>query len=215
MEQRLQAGQAGTPEETERNLFGGGMKSAWGEMETGPCVEEAGSPSAKDKERELFMAGVAETRSGSIGASVLDGGTDLRGEMDLEQVGCSEAKVDGDVELEAEPEAAADWKMDGGVGTGPLSSAATCRREEERRMEEDQVVDTEEVGMDTSEEGLSQGEELTQGCWHPVSETPDQRVDLWRTPVKTKDAGTAVSIDCRDCFQRAHTPKPSNLPLLG
>lgn len=153
---RLEATLTGTPGETERDLFGGGAKPAWGEM------EEAESESAKDKEGKLFEVDVAETSLGSIGALVLDDRLDLRVETDLEQLGCSEAKVEGDVELEAEPQPTPDWKLAGGAETSPFSSAATWSREEERRVEKDQVVELGEVGMDTSEEPRCG--ELSQGC---------------------------------------------------
>lgn len=126
-----------------------------------PCLEEAGSQSAKEKAGELDGA---ETVRGSSGAPGLDDGMDLKVEMDTEQLGCSEAKVEADVELEAEPKATADWKMDGGAKAGPFSSTALCREEEERGMEEEQVVDSEEVGMDTSEGGSPQCKELIQRC---------------------------------------------------
>lgn len=81
--------------------------------------------------------------------------------MDTGQLGCSKAKAEPDVELEAEA------GMDGGAEAGPFSSAAPCREEEEREMEEEHAVGAEEVeelGMDTSEGGSPQCEELTQRC---------------------------------------------------
>lgn len=125
-------------------------------------MEEAESQSAKEKADELAEVYGAETGSGSSGAPGLDDGTDARVEMDMEQLGCSEAEEKAYVNTEAEPETTADWKMDGGAEA--FSSAAPCREEEERGMEEEQVVDCEEVGMDTSEGGSPQCEELTQRC---------------------------------------------------
>lgn len=155
-EERLGAGRTGTPGDTE---CAEGAKSAWGEMETGLCLEEAGSQSAREEAGGLAEVDGAETGSGSGGAPGLNGGMDSRVEMDTGQLGCGEAK--------AEPEAPADWKMDGGAEAGPFSSAAPRREEEERDMEEEQVVgaeEVEEVVMDTSEGGAPQCEELNQRC---------------------------------------------------
>lgn len=146
----------GTSGETEGNLFAGGAKSAWVEMV--PCLDQAGSQSSKGT-GEVAEVDSAETGSGSGGALELDDGMDVKVEMDAEQLGCSEANVEADVELEVKPEAAADWKMEGGAEAGCSSSTAPCRAEGVKEMEEGQVVDSEEVGMDTSE-----GEELTQRC---------------------------------------------------
>lgn len=162
MEKRLEAGQTGTAGETEGNLYAGGAQSAWLEMEMGRCLDKAGSQSATEKAGEPAEVDSAETGSGSGGALGLDDGMDLRAEMDTEQLGCSEARAD--VELEAKPDALADWKMDGGAEAGRSSSTAPCREEEERGMEEEQVVDSQEVGMDTSEGGSVQCEELIQRC---------------------------------------------------
>lgn len=158
-EERLEAERTGTPGETEGSLCAEGAKSAWGEIETGPCLEEAGSQSAKEEAGELAEVDGAETGSG--GAPGLDGGADPRVEMDTGQLGCGKAKAKPNVELEAEA------GMDGGAEAGPFSSAAPCREEEEREMEEEQAVgaeEVEEVGMDTSEGGSPQCEELTQRC---------------------------------------------------
>lgn len=126
-------------------------------------MEEAGS--AKEKAGELAEADGAETRSGSSAAPGLDDGMEARAEMDTEQLGCCEATLEADVEPEAGPAAAVDWKMDGGAEASPFSSStAPCREEEERGMEEEQVADCEEVGMDTGEGGSPQCEELPQRC---------------------------------------------------
>lgn len=139
------------PQGTEGGLCAEGAKSAWGVIETGPCLEEAGSQSAKE---EAGKVDSAETGSGS-------GGAPDRVEMDTGQLGCGEAKAEPTVELEAEA------GTDGGAEAGPFSSATPCREEEEREMEEEQAVggeEAEELGMDTSEGGSPQCEEPTQRC---------------------------------------------------
>lgn len=146
----------------------------WGEMETGPCLEETVSQSAEADVGKLSEADkMGLETDGDTGMDgeerLATGEMDSRVEIDIEQLACGEAVVD--------PGAAApDWKMDGGAetisgdaneaATSPFSSAAPCQEEEERVMEEEQAgaEEGEEVGMETSEDNSAQGEELTQRC---------------------------------------------------
>lgn len=151
------AGQTGASEETEMSECAEGMKATSGEMEAGPCLEKAGSQSAKEEVSEVTEDG-AEPGLGLGGAPGLDGEgrltpaeADPRVEMDTAQLSCREAAGGA--------EAAVERKMDGGAEARFFSS---CHEEEESKMEEEQGVD--EVGMDTSEGGSPQCEELTQRC---------------------------------------------------
>lgn len=145
----------------------------WGEMETGPCLEEAISQSVGADVGEFAEADkMGLETDGDTGMDgevrLVTGEMDSRVEMDTEQLACGE--------VVAEPGMAVDWKMDGGAETisrdaneatiSPFSSAAPRQEEEERVMEEEQAgaEEREEVGMETSEDNSVQGEELTQRC---------------------------------------------------
>ncbi|XP_038553933.1 rho guanine nucleotide exchange factor 3 isoform X3 [Micropterus salmoides] len=172
-------------------------KKIWVEAETGLGLEgEVGQRREKDLSlgKEPWVALTEETMGGremETGLGVdgemglkLDGEQGMDGEKRLTisetETGEMEAGQRVSGEMEAEPEATADCKMDGGgggegetlsIGTNDvpishLSSDCPSREEEKEVMEEERrgAEEEGEVGMDTSEIDSLQCEELTLRC---------------------------------------------------
>ncbi|XP_051803990.1 rho guanine nucleotide exchange factor 3 isoform X1 [Acanthochromis polyacanthus] len=156
-------------------LMDSGLKSrkiGWGEMETNLGLEgEVGLNGEKNLGKEEAADSTPE---------MVEAGLDVEGGMCLELDGESgmdgETKTGVEVEtgqVEVQPGATTDWKMDGEAETlsrddvpTSLLSSLSSSREEEGVMEEDQrdAKEEGEVGMDTGEFDSLHGEELTHRC---------------------------------------------------